>query len=188
MVAELESKCPVNWETKVILGLVCSYALNDIGDYFLSYWRYTLIFIYYIFVIVQSLRCVWLFVTPWTVAHQTPLWYFPDKIREWVAIFFSRREMQGGIGWFSQLNSGLTRHYAVSRRRWGGTISTGKVWGSERFWVGMWAASLLEEGTWKPPSLIPFWLFPLGLCDTHSMRRTESTLIHRGLRFPLFLS
>ena len=70
--------------------LVCSYALNDIGDYFLSYWRYTLIFIYYIFVIVRSLSCVQLFVTPWTVAHQTPLWYFPDNIQEWVAIFFSR--------------------------------------------------------------------------------------------------
>ena len=77
--------------------LVCSNALNDIGDYFLSYWRYTLIFIYYLFVIVQSLSCVQLFVTPWTVAHQTPLWYFPDKILEWVAIFFSRASSWSSI-------------------------------------------------------------------------------------------
>ena len=32
-------------------------------------WKVTLLFI---FVVVQSLSCVWLFVTPWTAAHQAP--------------------------------------------------------------------------------------------------------------------
>ena len=27
----------------------------------------------------QQLSCVWLFVTPWTIAHQAPLWNFPGK-------------------------------------------------------------------------------------------------------------
>ena len=41
---------------------------------------------------VQSLSCVWLFVTPWTVAHQSPLsmgqsW---QEILEWVVISSSR--------------------------------------------------------------------------------------------------
>ena len=41
---------------------------------------------------VKSLSCVWLFATPWTVAHQAPLCmrFFQARILEWVAIFFSR--------------------------------------------------------------------------------------------------
>ena len=30
------------------------------------------------FLLVQSLNCVWLFATPWTIAHQAP-WGFPSK-------------------------------------------------------------------------------------------------------------
>ena len=38
-----------------------------------------------------SLSCVWLFATPWTVAHQAPLSMgFLEKYWEWVAISFSR--------------------------------------------------------------------------------------------------
>ena len=41
---------------------------------------------------VKSLSRFWLFVTPWTVAHQAPLsmGFSRQEILEWVAIFFSR--------------------------------------------------------------------------------------------------
>ena len=40
---------------------------------------------------VKSLSCVWLLVTPWTAAHQAPLFmgFFQARILEWVAIDFS---------------------------------------------------------------------------------------------------
>ena len=43
---------------------------------------------FYVCVFAQLLSHVWLFVTPWTVAHQAPLrqWNFPGKILEWIAI------------------------------------------------------------------------------------------------------
>ena len=42
---------------------------------------------------------VWLFATPWTVAHQAPLstGILHARILEWVAIFFSRASAQPGI-------------------------------------------------------------------------------------------
>ena len=42
-------------------------------------------------VVVQTLRGVWLFGTPWMVARQAPRpWNFPGNNSEWVAISFSR--------------------------------------------------------------------------------------------------
>ena len=43
-------------------------------------------------IVVKSLSCVWLFMTPWTVACQTPLYtgILQARILEWVAIPFSR--------------------------------------------------------------------------------------------------
>ena len=42
-------------------------------------------------VVVQTLRGVWLFGTPWMVTRQAPRpWNFPGKNSEWVAISFSR--------------------------------------------------------------------------------------------------
>ena len=43
-------------------------------------------------VCAQSLSHVWLFVFPWTVAHQTPLvrGNFQARILEWVAISYSK--------------------------------------------------------------------------------------------------
>ena len=45
---------------------------------------------------VKSLSCVWLFVTPWTVAYQAPLpmGILQARILEWVAISFSRGSSQ----------------------------------------------------------------------------------------------
>ena len=41
--------------------------------------------------LVKSLSCIWLFATPWTVAHQAPLsGILQARILEWVAISFSR--------------------------------------------------------------------------------------------------
>ena len=50
----------------------------------------------YRFSSVQSLSCVQLFVTPWTVAHQAPLSMgaLQARILEWVAILFSRGSSQ----------------------------------------------------------------------------------------------
>ena len=47
----------------------------------------------------QSLSCVQLFVTPWTVACQTPLsmGFSRARILEWVAISFSRGSSSPGI-------------------------------------------------------------------------------------------
>ena len=44
---------------------------------------------------VKLLCCVWLFVTPWTVAYQAPPWdeegkIFQARVLEWIAISFSR--------------------------------------------------------------------------------------------------
>ena len=40
----------------------------------------------------KSLSCVWLFATPWTVAHQPPpsMGFFQTTVLEWVAISFSK--------------------------------------------------------------------------------------------------
>ena len=44
---------------------------------------------------LQLLSCVWLFATPWTVAHHAPVPGIPQaRILEWVAIPFSRRSSQ----------------------------------------------------------------------------------------------
>ena len=42
----------------------------------------------------KLLSCVWLFVTPWTVARQAPLSMEFSRILEWVAIFFSGGSFQ----------------------------------------------------------------------------------------------
>ena len=49
-----------------------------------------------IFVCAQSLSPVWLFATPWTVAHQAPLpmGILQGRILEWVAMPFSRASSQ----------------------------------------------------------------------------------------------
>ena len=49
-------------------------------------------------VCTQLLSCVWLFVTPWTVAHQVPLSMdFPGKSTEWVATSFLGHLSNPGI-------------------------------------------------------------------------------------------
>ena len=51
----------------------------------------------YVCMHAQSLSCVWLFVCPWTVAHQAPLSTFQARILEWVAISYSRGLPHPGI-------------------------------------------------------------------------------------------
>ena len=55
-------------------------------------WFQLLLSIYQAFLLCQSLSCVQLFVTPWTVGNQAPLVHgiFQARILEWVAIYFSR--------------------------------------------------------------------------------------------------
>ena len=47
---------------------------------------------WYSFLMLYAKSCVWLFVTPWTIACQAPLpiVFFQARILEWVAISFSR--------------------------------------------------------------------------------------------------
>ena len=54
------------------------------------------------FVIVKSLSCVWLFVTPWTVAHQAPpsMEFSRQRVLEWVAISLSLKQ-NFGIDWIN---------------------------------------------------------------------------------------
>ena len=62
---------------------------------------------------VKSLRCVWLFATPQTVAYQAPpsMGFFQVRILEWVAISFSRRS-----SWprdWTQVSRIVGRHFTV---------------------------------------------------------------------------
>ena len=55
---------------------------------------------------VQSLRCVLLFVTPWTVACQAPPVHgiFQARILEWVATRMGCHALLQGIFWTQGLN------------------------------------------------------------------------------------
>ena len=66
----------------------------------------------------QMFRCVQLFVTPWTLAHQAPLAYGISQARilEWVAIFSSRKS-SWSRDWTYSLS--YDRHYSKHWRTWG---------------------------------------------------------------------
>ena len=46
----------------------------------------------YVYDVVQSLSCVQLFVTPWTLTRQAPMsmGFFQARMLEWIAISFSK--------------------------------------------------------------------------------------------------
>ena len=48
--------------------------------------------VYAVLCCAQTLSCVWLFVTPWTIAHKAPpsMGILQARILEWVAMPFSR--------------------------------------------------------------------------------------------------
>ena len=76
----------VNWELDAELSLLKPY-WNHIFAY---------LFIMLLCVCAYSLSCVWLFATPWTAVHQTPLSMriLQARILEWVALPSSRGSSQ----------------------------------------------------------------------------------------------
>ena len=65
---------------------------------------------------VKSLSHVWLFATPWTVAHQAPpsVGFFQARVLEWVAISFSRGSSQPrNQTWVSRIAGRLFTNWAT---------------------------------------------------------------------------
>ena len=65
---------------------------------------------------VKLLCCVWLFVTPWTVAYQAPPWdeegkIFQARVLEWIAISFSRGYSRVRNGTWVSRTAG--RHFTI---------------------------------------------------------------------------
>ena len=72
-----KNQMSINWKTD---------KQNAVHIYWPTYSRYIQLGIYNVRVLVTS--HVWIFATPWTVAHKAPL--SMSRIREWIAISFSR--------------------------------------------------------------------------------------------------
>ena len=78
-----------------------------------------------------SLSHVQVFVTPWTVAHQVPLYGIPQaRILEWIAVSFSR---EYGISVYNLFGSLFCVSYCVSSPPFTNLFSHKSVWHHRHF-------------------------------------------------------
>ena len=108
-----KNQMSINWKTD---------KQNAVHIYWPTYSRYIQLGIYNVRVLVTS--HVWIFATPWTVAHKAPL--SMSRIREWIAISFSR-----GSSWprdwncFCYLAGGFFFFFFLPPNHLGGTCIPG---------------------------------------------------------------
>ena len=84
----------------------------------------------------QSLSCVWLFATLWTVAHQAPAYGIFQTILEWVSISFSNVYVHVHIQEKQEHDYTKVRKVVTSRRERGVTCEEGQ-WGPLVCWLDL---------------------------------------------------
>ena len=89
-----------NWRPIHLLRIICfEFSTSDNDFFILQKNRNRIYSCMYVYMLCLILSHVWLFVTPWTVAHQAllSLGVLQARILEWVAVPFSRRSSHPGI-------------------------------------------------------------------------------------------
>ena len=115
--------------------------------------------------VLSRFSCVWLFVTPWTVARQAPL-----------SMGFSRQEYGSGVAMPSSRGSSQPRIKArapISPPLAGGSFATSATWRRHRAAIKQPGSGILSPG----PRVWGYRVWPISLSLTHGSPQIITTPI-----------